>query len=112
MKIGEICKNLGLKVHVEPQEDKEVNGAAVGDLLSFVMGSAPSGCLWVTIQNHLNVAAVAVLKEIPLVILASGKEPTPELLEKCKSENIALASTDMDSFTICGKLYAMGIRNE
>ena len=112
MKISEICNSLELKVYGMPDEDVDVKGAVVGDLLSFVMGNAPAGCLWVTIQNHLNVAAVAVLKEIPLVILASGREPSSELVSRCESENITLASTRLDAYTICGKLYDLGIRNE
>lgn len=112
MKIRDILENLeGVTTHVAAGEDVEITRGFVGDLLSFVMGSAPEKALWVTIQNHVNVAAVALLKEVPLVLLASGRVPSPELKDQCHKEGIALASIDMDSFEVCGRLFAMGVRN-
>ncbi|MFA5622583.1 MAG: serine kinase [Thermovirgaceae bacterium] len=112
MKIGDILENLeGVTIHVAGGEKVEITQGFAGDLLSFVMGSAPEKALWVTIQNHVNVAAVALLKEVPLILLASGRIPSPELREQCQREGIALASTEMDSFEACGRLYAMGVRN-
>ncbi len=104
-------KQKKVTVHVVPERDMEVTGGFTGDLLSFVMGSAPEGTLWVTIQNHVNVAAVALLKEIPLILLASGRSPSPELKEQCIREGIALATADMDSFNLCGVLHGMGVRD-
>ncbi|HAA47149.1 MAG TPA: serine kinase [Synergistaceae bacterium] len=109
MKISEILRQLGATVHVTAGLDRDVKVGVVGDLLSFIMGSAPEGAAWVTIQNHANVAAVAVLKEIPLVLLASGRTPLPELEEHCAREGIALASTVLDAFELCGRLYEMGL---
>ena len=42
----------------------EVTGAYCGDLLSDVMANAAKGELWLTIQSHQNIVAVAVLKEL------------------------------------------------
>jgi hypothetical protein len=112
MKIKDILEDLtGVTGHVNPERDCEITRGFTGDLLSFVMGSSPDGALWVTIQNHVNVAAVALLKEIPLVLLASGRSPSPELREQCLKEGIALATVEMDSFDLCGVLHGMGIRN-
>lgn len=112
MKIKEILVNLEkVTVHVAPGKDAEITRGITGDLLSFVMGTAPENAVWVTIQNHVNVAAVALLKEIPLILIASGREPSPELKEQCLREGIALATTGMNSFDVCGKLHAMGVRH-
>ena len=87
MKIRDILGNLeGVTTHVAAGEDVEITRGFVGDLLSFVMGSAPEKALWVTIQNHVNVAAVALLKEVPLVLLASGRVPSLELKDQCHKE--------------------------
>lgn len=40
-------------------------------------------------QSHLNVAAVAVLKEIPMIIIASGREPAADLMARCETGNYA-----------------------
>jgi hypothetical protein len=109
MRISEILEKLGGTVHVASDVGRDVESGIVGDLLSFVMGSAPEGAVWVTIQNHVNVAAVALLKEIPLVILAAGRSPSPELEEHCAREGICLASVGIDAFELCGRLYELGI---
>jgi len=110
MKTSEILVKLDrVSVHVKPGRDREIKKGIVGDLLSFIMGTAPDGALWVTIHNHANVAAVALLKDIPLVILSSGKKPSPELEDHCRREDIALATAEDDSFDLCGKLFLMGI---
>jgi hypothetical protein len=109
MKISEVLERLGGTVYVASGTERNVERGIVGDLLSFVMGSAPEGAIWVTIQNHVNVAAVAVLKEIPLVILAAGRSPSPELEEHCARERICLVSVEPDAFEVCGRLYEMGI---
>jgi len=109
MKISEVLEKLDGTVHVASGIERNIERGIVGDLLSFVMGSAPDGAVWVTIQNHANVAAVALLKEIPLVILSSGRSPSAELQEHCAREGICLASVEPDSFEVCGRLYEMGI---
>jgi hypothetical protein len=111
MRIKEICEKLGLKVYVEGNGDQEVYQGVAGDLLSFIMRTAPEGAVWVTIQNHVNVAAVAVLKDIPFIILASEREPLQELIENCAKENIALASSNLGAFNLCGKLYELGVKD-
>lgn len=110
MKVREIIAHLeNPTLHVTPEGDRDVQSGIAGDLLSFVMGEAPHGSLWVTIHNHVNVAAVAVLKEMPLVILACGRKPSQELLVQCQKEGIALASVETDTFSLCGRLYQLGI---
>jgi aspartate-semialdehyde dehydrogenase len=89
--------------------DREVERAAVGDLLSFVMGSDADGAAWITVQTHLNVAAVAVLKDIPIIIIASGREPAADLFERCRAEGIALVSAAASVFDTCVKLGRLGI---
>lgn len=109
MKIGELLDATGYKVVCEGDREREISGALVGDLLSFVISEAKKDWVWVTIQVHINVSAVAVLKEIPLIIIASGREPSEELLAKCREENIALALADESAYMVCGKLYAENI---
>ena len=75
VRISELCAEIDAKVHVLGDMDREVERAAVGDLLSFVMGSDAEGAAWITVQTHLIVAAVAVLKGIPIKIIASGRAP-------------------------------------
>lgn len=108
--VSSLIESLCLDVHNGGDGGRAVSRGVVGDLLSFVMGGAPEGAAWVTLQTHVNLAAVAVLKEIPLVILASGRKPDPELLERCRKENIALATAGGSPFDICGALHDLGLK--
>ena len=108
MKIGELCNALNAEVQVEGNIEREVTRITAGDLLSFVMGSAPEGAAWVTIQAHLNVAAVAVLKDLPIIIIAAGRKAPADLVERCTKENICIASVRETLYGVCKKMAALG----
>jgi hypothetical protein len=107
--VREICEALNAVVHVAGDQSRVVARAAVGDLLSFVMGGDSDGAAWVTIQTHLNVAAVAVLKEMPIIIIAAGRTPAPDLIDRCDAEGIALATSPRSIFGSCAVLGALGL---
>jgi hypothetical protein len=110
MNVSSLVESLGLVLHNEGDGKRPASRGVVGDLLSFVMGGAPEGSVWVTLQTHVNLAAVAVLKEIPLVILASGRIPDQELVERCRKENITLATAAQSPFDVCGALHDLGLK--
>ena len=109
MKIKEICEMINADVQVAGDSERDVTQAAAGDLLSFIMGTTSEGSAWVTIQAHLNVAAVAVLKDIPLIILASGRKAPRDLIERCSVENICVALVADTIFGTCRRLSELGI---
>ena len=109
MKIKEICKKLNAEVQVQGNRERDVTHASAGDLLSFIMGTTPEGSAWITIQAHLNVAAVAVLKDIPIIILASGRKAPRDLIERCSAENICVALVADTIFGTCRRLSELGI---
>ncbi len=98
MKISEIIANLNANVVCVTDENKEVVGGYCGDFLSVVMGKAPADSAWFTIMNNQNVAAVASLTEVGLVILCEGTEPDALLLRKAESIGIDLITTDYPVF--------------
>jgi hypothetical protein len=108
--VREICEALNATVHVAGDESKVVGRASVGDLLSFVMGGDSDGAAWVTIQTHLNVAAVAVLKEIPIIIIAAGRVPAADLIARCAEEGIALVTSPDSIFATCVTLGGLGLK--
>lgn len=110
MKMKEVIERLGLSVccHGERAE-AEVTGGYAGDLLSDVIANSGAGNVWVTIQVHPNIVAVAVLKDLAAVILANGRKPQEETLTKAQEEGVLLAATDLPTFQLVGRLYEMGI---
>jgi hypothetical protein len=107
MKLHEIITALDPSVACEGDGERDIKGVIVGDLLSYIIGEAEEGEIWVTIQIHLNVSAVAVLKDLPMIILASGRAPSEELLEKCIEENIALIIIKESAYEVCAKLHKL-----
>ncbi len=113
MTIQEIAKVLPLKViSGQSNLEKEVNGGYVSDLLSNVMGQAHVGNLWVTMQGHQNIVAVALLAGLTGIIIAGGVEPDPEAVRKAASEEIVLLTTNLSAYEVVGRLYQLGITGE
>lgn len=112
MTVNELVKKLDLQVYT-PVKDlvNEVSGGYVSDLLSDVMGNAKEGQVWVTLQNHKNVVAIASLKELAAVILVKGIQPEPDTLRHAEEENIPILGTGLDTYEISGRMYN-AIRSE
>ena len=107
MTVKEIIEKLDLKCLNEANLDAEVTGAYASDLLSDVMGNARSGQVWVTMQTHKNVTAIASLKDIPAVIIVRDGVPDDDMLEHAKDEDICLLVSHDATFEVCGKLYEL-----
>lgn len=108
MKLKEIKEKLNLKVLTAKEKlNTEVSSAYTSDLLSDVMAHSKKGNLWITLQTHQNVVAVAKLKDLAGIIIVNNRKPEEETLKKAKEENLPLLTTSDNAFTISGKLYQM-----
>jgi len=106
MRVKEVAEKLGLKI-LSAGVDGQILGGYVSDLLSDVIANAEEGCLWITVQRHLNIVAVAQLKKLAGIVLSRGSEPDAAVLERAAQEGLFILSTSDDSFTVAGKLYAL-----
>ncbi|MDI6803890.1 MAG: DRTGG domain-containing protein [Bacteroidota bacterium] len=110
MKLKELTKKLSLIIRCgENTLDTEITGGYVSDLLSDVINNAQKGDVWVTMQVHVNIVAVAVLKEVAAIIIVQGREPNEDTLKKAKEENIPILVSKLPAFQLVGKLYESGI---
>lgn len=106
MTVREIAENLGLKVFSgEKYLDREVSGGYVSDLLSDVMGFAKDGSVWVTLQTHKNVMAIATLKDLAAVIIVKGLEPEDDARKVSDEEGIPILGSGEQTFELAGKIY-------
>ena len=112
MTLLDIIANLNLNVLTTPQDFKAVapQGGYASDLLSCVVAGAQPGNLWVTLQAHMNVVAVAALREVSAVIITENAQPDVDVIEKANGQGVVLLSTEKPSYEIVGKLWEMGIR--
>jgi predicted transcriptional regulator len=110
VKVREIQERFGLSVACGKKGlDREVTGGYCGDLLSDVMAFAPKGGIWMTIQSHQNVLAVAVLRELSAIVLVNGRAPDQETVNRADEEGIPILIYQGGSFDLAGRLYESGI---
>ena len=108
MKVRELVEKLNLKVlSGENGLDRDIDGCYVSDLLSDVMGNAEMGNVWVTLQTHKNVMAIASLKELACVILVKNLMPSDDTIEQSNEEGIPFLTTDMQTYETVGKIYQL-----
>ena len=110
MKLTELIQKLNLSVRsAKGNLEREVTGGYASDLLSDVLAHSKEGNLWVTLQIHQNIVAVASMKDLTGIVLVNGREPEHETIEKAEAENIAIMMTEMPTFELVGKLYSLGV---
>lgn len=90
--------------------DRDVTGGYCGDLLSDVIANSTKGDLWITIQSHQNILAVATLKELSAIVLVNGHRPDDDTRAKAEEEGIPVLLSPMSSYQLAGSLYGAGIR--
>lgn len=105
MTLKDIIEKLDLECLNPVNLDADVTGAYASDLLSDVMGNARSGQVWITMQTHKNVTAIASLKDMPAVIIVRNGVPDDDMLQHAKDEDICLLVSKDATFDVCGKLY-------
>jgi BioD-like phosphotransacetylase family protein len=108
--VFDIAKFLGLETRAGKDHlDEEVTGGYASDLLSDVIAHSRKGNIWVTIQTHPNIVAVATMKELAGIILTGGREPDPGSLQKAEEEGIPILVSPLYTFELVGRLYQKGI---
>jgi predicted transcriptional regulator len=106
MKVNDLVNRLGLVIYGGKEGlSREITGGYTSDLLSDVMGHAREGQLWVTLQTHKNVMAIASLKDLAAVILVKNNQPDADTMEHSNEENVPVLGTEKESFEITGEIY-------
>jgi predicted transcriptional regulator len=109
--VRHVVEELGLTVRAaERGLDAEIDGGVVCDLLSVVMSQAAKGDLWITVQCHPNVVAVAALAGLTGIVITHGYEPEPATLAKAEEEGIPVLTTSASSFAVAGRLHGLGVQ--
>jgi imidazolonepropionase-like amidohydrolase len=113
MNLQEIIQKLDLTVInlTDPDNPPIPTGGYVSDLLSCVMAGAKQGNIWVTLQAHMNIIAVAALLDLSAIIITEGAMPDAATISKAKEQDISILGTRLPSYTIVGLLWELGIKS-
>ena len=112
MNVQEVVAPLRLTVVADGGLDREITGGYASDLLSCVMGKAQPGNVWVTLQAHPNVVAVASMLELAAVIVTEGTEPGIETVDRAQEHGVTLLRSAETTFAVVSALAALGIGAE
>ena len=104
MTVADFAAKCDLKTIAMPEGEREITGAYIGDLLSWVMSRAKTGDAWVTIMSNINIVAVAALTECACIILAEGVEADEKVVDLCQSKGVNILSSPLTSFQLATKL--------
>ncbi|MBI4946902.1 MAG: serine kinase [Bacteroidetes bacterium] len=111
MKLKDIIIALNLEVKTgKDLLEREVTGGYAGDLLSDVLANPKKGNIWITLQIHQNIIAVASSKQLSGIIIVNGRKPEEETLKKAKEEKIPVMISNLLTYEVAGRLYEIGIR--
>ena len=109
IKIQDIVNELDLDVLTGTDLKRSISGGYASDLLSCVIAGAQPDNVWVTLQAHPNVIAVASLANLAAVIITEGVTPDEQTVQKAREQEICLLTTPKTTFTVVGELSALGI---
>ena len=116
MKLNQIVEKLNLEARVAVNNlDAEVGNGYVSDLLSDVLANSKENDLWITLQIHPNIVAIASMKGLSGIVIINGREPEVETVKKAEEENISIMVGTMTAFELSGKLYTLlfsGTKND
>lgn len=106
MTVNDIVKSLNLKVISGNKGlSNNITGGYTSDLLSDVMGHAQPGNIWITLQTHKNIMAIASLKDLAAIVVIKDFSPSEEAIQKSEEDQIPILSTSSGAFEISGKIF-------
>ena len=110
MNVAEAAKKIdGTLVAANSAAERKIQGGYASDLLSDVMGNSREGDVWITLQKHVNVVAVAQLNGLAAIVLVNGRKPEPDTVAKAEEMGIPIVSTPLQAFEAIGILYSSGV---
>ena len=111
--LREVAEKLEVQVVAGGETlNRPVAAGYASDLLSCAMNSAKKDYVWVTLQAHVNVIAVASLLGLSGVIITEGNRPDQDTVARAEDESVVLMLTPKTTFTVVSELAALGVRSE
>ena len=104
MTVLKLKEKLELNTVTMPEGDKEINGCYIGDLLSWVMGKAQEGDVWITIMSNINIVAVATLCDTACILLAEGVEIDSEVKKVAEEKKVNILSSNKSAYTLATEI--------
>ena len=89
--------------------NQSVTSAYICDLLSWVMSHGREGTVWVTVQTHLNVVAVASLHGFSCVIIPENIDISDETIAAANEKDVCILHAGCTSYGVAKTLSSLGV---
>lgn len=110
MTVKQLIDRLSLEEITVADPDREVTGGYAGDLLSWVMGRAAEGDVWITIMTNINVIAVASLADVACVLLSESVDIDADVVSAAAAKGVTLLRSDRPTYALCAAVSeAIGV---
>jgi predicted transcriptional regulator len=109
MKLSELAKKTGLK-SINEFKDRDFESVYISDMVSDIITVAKANALLITLQTHKSLIATGNLVDVAAIVFAKGKMPAEDVIQLADKAGIALFVSDLDTWTMASKLFALGIR--
>lgn len=110
MRLNELVDKCGTKVVTDLPLEADISDAYIGDLLSDVMGNAPSNSIWLTVQSHMNILAVATIVGVKAIVLCNGLHFDDATIRKAEETGIVLMESEETTFDLVYRLIKSGFK--
>ena len=107
MTVREMAEKLSLTPISVGDADRAFDGVYIGDLLSWVMGRAESGNVWITIMSNINIVAVATLADVACIVLAEGVTLDDNVRTTAEQKGVNVYTTEMTAYEIAARLVTI-----
>jgi hypothetical protein len=105
MKIQDIVSQLSLETRTcKDGLNNDITGVYVSDLLSDVMAKSSEGHVWITLQTHMNIVAVASMKNLSGIIIVNNRQPQEDVITKAETERITIMTTPLPGVQLRRKI--------
>jgi len=105
MTVKDFACSLSLKNWTPDMElNTPITGGYAGDMLSWVMGRAKEGSVWMTIMSNQNVAAVALMADVACVVLTENVKPDDALVAQANLRGVPLFTSQLSTYELSCRL--------
>jgi predicted transcriptional regulator len=111
VKISEIIKYTEARlVSGNLKTDRDLDKAFSSDLMSDVLTLDEENILLITGLANLQLIRTAEMADIHVVLLARGKQATPDMIELANENGLIIMETPFSIYKASGILYSNGLK--
>ncbi|RKJ41389.1 hypothetical protein D7X94_03625 [Acutalibacter sp. 1XD8-33] len=89
----------------EDGQENQAEGCYIGDLLSWVMGRAQSGDVWLTVMGNLNAIAVSALADTACIVLCEDAALDQDAAKRAEMQGIPVYGTGENLYRTAIKVH-------